>query len=52
MSEKTMELMKKALEKKKQQQSNDNKHRPTKKIGHAQKGHNNQKIGGSNNKVQ
>lgn len=51
MSEKNMEMMKKFLENKKQQQNKNNTQRPEKKIGSGQGAKKNQKPGGSNNKV-
>lgn len=51
MTEKTMEAMKKILEKKKAQQVEQQKHRPDKKIGTGQAPKKNQKQGGIKNKV-
>ena len=51
MSDKTMDAMKKILEKKKAQQVEQQKHRPDKKLGTPQSSKKNQKPGGSNNKV-
>lgn len=51
MSEKNLEMMKKLLEKKNEHQNQKHKIIPDKKIGSGQKEKNNQKPGGSNNKV-
>lgn len=51
MSEKTMKAMKKILEMKKAKQTEQQKHRPDKKLGTPQTSKKNQKPGGSNNKI-
>jgi len=51
MSEKNMEMMKKLLDKKKEQQNTKQKFSPSKKIGSGAREKKNQKPGGSNNKV-
>jgi len=51
MSNKNMEMMKKLLEKKKEQQAEKQKYAPNKKIGSFSNAKKNQKTGGSNNKV-
>ncbi|MCK8061205.1 MULTISPECIES: hypothetical protein [unclassified Fusibacter] len=51
MSEKTMEMMKKLLEKKKAANATKTSHVPAKKLGHGSSAKKNQKPGGSNNKV-
>ncbi len=51
MSEKNIEMMKKFLEKKKEQQKEKQKYEPNMKIGSSQREKKNIKNGGSNNKV-
>jgi len=51
MSEKSMEMMKKILEKKKEKQQQQNQSRPDKGKGVSSKPKRNQKVGGANNKV-
>ncbi len=51
MSEKNIEMMKKLIEKKREQQDEKQKFSQNKKIGRSQREKNNLKTGGSNNKV-
>ncbi len=51
MSNKNMEMMKKLLEKKKEQQTDQAKHRPNKKISSGATAKKSVKAGGANNKV-
>ncbi len=51
MTEKNLEMMKKLLAKKNDQQKDKQKHQLNKKIGTGQKEKKNQKTGGSNNKI-
>lgn len=51
MSEKNIEMMKKLIEKKNEQQKSKQKYAPNKKIGSATKEKKNQRTGGSNNRV-
>lgn len=51
MSNKNVEMMKKLLDKKKQQQAEKPKYRPNKKIGSSSTAIKSIKVGGSNNKI-